>query len=100
MGLCGFGSDAYWSQFTGLKERLESQVVRLAERLRRPGVAGPILEIGNTNSRFCFPLGARGFVQSWNAQGPAHHCAVGVGHVAGTLKKAAALMELGFFQVC
>jgi len=63
-------------------------------------VAGPILEIGNTNSRFSFPPGARGFVQSWNAQGPAHHCAVGVGHVAGTLKKAAALMGLGFFQVC
>jgi L-arabinose isomerase len=63
-------------------------------------VAGPILEIGNTNSRFRFPLGARGFVQSWNSQGPAHHCAVGVGHVAGTLKKAAALMGLGFFQVC
>jgi L-arabinose isomerase len=63
-------------------------------------VAGPILEIGNTNSRFRFPPGARGFVQSWNAQGPAHHCAVGVGHVAGTLKKAAALMGIGFFQVC
>ena len=63
-------------------------------------VAGPILEIGNTNSRFHFPLGARRFVQSWNAQGPAHHCAVGVGHVAGTLKKVAALMGLGFVQVC
>jgi len=35
-----------------------------------------------------------------NTQGPEHHCAVGVGHVAGTLKKAAALMGLGFFQVC
>jgi L-arabinose isomerase len=63
-------------------------------------VAGPILEIGNTNSRFRFPLGARRFVQSWNSQGPAHHCAVGLGHMAGTLKKAAALMGLGFVQVC
>lgn len=35
-----------------------------------------------------------------NTQGPAHHYAVGVGHLAGTLKKAAALMGLGFFQVC
>jgi L-arabinose isomerase len=63
-------------------------------------VAGEILEIGNTNSRYRFPLGARGFVTAWNEQGPAHHCAVGVGHVASTLRKAAALMGIGFHQVC
>jgi L-arabinose isomerase len=63
-------------------------------------VAGPILEIGNTNSRYRFPLGARGFVNAWNAQAPAHHCAVGVGHVACTLRKSAALMGIGFHQVC
>jgi L-arabinose isomerase len=63
-------------------------------------VAGAILEIGNTNSRYRFPLGARGFVEAWNAQGPAHHCAVGVGHVAATLRKTAALMGIGFHQVC
>ncbi len=63
-------------------------------------VAGAILEIGNTNSRYRFSVGARGFVNAWNAQGPAHHCAVGVGHVAATLKKAAALMGIGFHQVC
>lgn len=63
-------------------------------------VAGAILEIGNTNSRYRFPLGARGFVEAWNAQGPAHHCAVGIGHVAPTLRKIAALIGLGFHQVC
>ncbi len=63
-------------------------------------VAGPILEIGNTNSRYRFPLGARGFVEAWNAQGPAHHCAVGVGHVASTLEKTAAIMGLGYSRVC
>lgn len=63
-------------------------------------VAGPILEIGNTNSRYRFPLGARGFVEAWNANGPAHHCAVGIGHIASTLRKTAALMDLGFGQVC
>ena len=63
-------------------------------------VAGEILEIGNTNSRYRFPLGARGFVNAWNEQGPAHHCAVGVGHVASTLRKTAALMGIGFHQVC
>jgi len=63
-------------------------------------VAGQILEIGNTNSRYRFALGARGFVNAWNAQGPAHHCAMGLGHVAATLRKAAALMGIGFHQVC
>jgi len=63
-------------------------------------VTGPILEIGNTNSRYRFPLGARGFVNAWNSQAPAHHCAVGVGHLAATLEKLAALMGLGFRRVC
>jgi L-arabinose isomerase len=63
-------------------------------------VAGEILEIGNTNSRYRFSVGARGFVNAWNAEGPAHHCAVGVGHVAETLRKTAALMGIGFWRVC
>jgi L-arabinose isomerase len=63
-------------------------------------VAGEILEIGNTNSRYRFSLGARRFVNAWNSEGPAHHCAVGVGHVAETLRKAAALMGIGFRQIC
>jgi L-arabinose isomerase len=63
-------------------------------------VAGTILTIGNTNSRYRFPLGARRFVNDWNVQGPAHHCAVGVGHMAATLHKIAALMEIGFHQIC
>ena len=63
-------------------------------------VAGEIMAIGNTNSRYRFPLGARGFVNAWNAQGAAHHCAVGVGHVSETLRKTAALMGIGFHQIC
>jgi L-arabinose isomerase len=62
-------------------------------------VAGDILEIGNTNSRYRFAIGAREFLQQWNAEGPAHHCAVGVGHLAGRLKKLADLLEIHFRQV-
>ena len=63
-------------------------------------VAGEILRIGNTNSHYRFPIGAKGFVEAWNAQGPAHHCAIGVGHVAGKLSKLARLLEIPFVQVC
>lgn len=57
-------------------------------------VPGPILEIGNTNSRYRFPAGARRFVSEWNSHGPAHHCAVGVGHIVPKLEKFAALLGL------
>lgn len=63
-------------------------------------VSGPILEIGNTNSRYRFSLGARGFVEAWNARGPAHHCAIGVGKWGAQLRKLAELMNLGFHQIC
>jgi L-arabinose isomerase len=62
--------------------------------------AGPRLEIGNTNSRFRFSLGARGFIKEWNAHGPAHHCAVGVGHRAAELEKVAALLNIKAVRVC
>jgi len=63
-------------------------------------VAGPILEIGNTNSRYRFSLGARNFMNAWNAHGPAHHCAVGIGHIAGKLRKLGALTGIECIQVC
>ncbi len=63
-------------------------------------VAGPILEIGNTNSRYRFPIGARHFMNEWNVHGPAHHCAVGVGHIAGKLKKLGALTGIESICVC
>jgi L-arabinose isomerase len=63
-------------------------------------VPGPILEIGNTNSRYRFPIGARNFVERWNEQGPAHHCAVGVGHVASKIHKLGRILGLEVVQIC
>lgn len=63
-------------------------------------VEGPILQIGNTNSRYRFPGGARHFVNRWNSHGPAHHCAVGVGHLGSRLEKFAALINMEMIKVC
>ena len=62
-------------------------------------VPGPIMEIGNTNSRYRFACGAREFVNRWNAHGPAHHCAVGVGHIAPRIEKLGALLGLEYLRV-
>jgi L-arabinose isomerase len=63
-------------------------------------VAGPILEIGNTNSRYRFSIGAAAFVAAWNAYGPAHHCAVGIGHIYPKIQKLGKLIDVETFLVC
>jgi L-arabinose isomerase len=63
-------------------------------------VAGLILEIGNTNSRYRFSIGARQFVNDWNSHGPAHHCAVGVGHIGNKIKKLGLMLGIETVCVC
>jgi L-arabinose isomerase len=63
-------------------------------------VAGPILEIGNTNSRYRFSIGAKRFMDEWSKQGPAHHCAIGVGHIADKIEKLGKLIGMKVIKIC
>ncbi|MCX6048654.1 MAG: arabinose isomerase, partial [Chloroflexi bacterium] len=62
-------------------------------------IPGPLMRIGNTNSRLKFNLPPAAFVDAWCAEAPTHHCALGIGHVADTLRKFARLKGLKFVEV-
>jgi len=63
-------------------------------------VEGPVLNIGNTNSRYRFSLGAKEFVKRWSEQGPSHHMAIGTGHVADKIEKIAKVLNIEYCKVC
>ena len=62
-------------------------------------IAGETFHIGNTNSRLEFGLGPADFLERWCAEGPTHHVALGVGHVAGDVRHVASLAGIPFVEV-
>lgn len=62
-------------------------------------IPGPILRIGNTNSRLKFGLGPIDFMNRWCEEGPTHHCALGVGHVKAEIRRLARLMRMELVEV-
>ena len=78
IGLFGIGLDTYWPQFEGLKERLKGYL-SVVEK---------------------FSIGARKFVNDWNSHGPAHHCAIGVGHISSKIEKLGKLLNMKVEKVC
>jgi L-arabinose isomerase len=63
-------------------------------------VAGPTLQIANTNSRYKFSLSAREFINRWSEAGPSHHCAIGMGHRSSEISKLAELLDIRFLRIC
>jgi len=63
-------------------------------------VPGPVLDIGNTNSRYRFSMGAKAFMNQWSKQGPAHHCVIGVGHVADKIEKLGHILHIDVKRIC
>ena len=63
-------------------------------------VPGPILEVGNTMSRYKFPVSVKQFINDWCAHGPSHHCAIGVGHIASKIEKLGHLLNMQVDRVC
>jgi L-arabinose isomerase len=81
----------------GLTQTADGRLKLLAAQ--GESLPGPILRIGNTNSRLRFPLPPAEFVNRWCMQGPTHHCALGVGHQVARISKLARLLKLELVEV-
>jgi L-arabinose isomerase len=60
-------------------------------------VPGPVLEIGNTNSRYRFSISAKRFMNEWSKQYP---CAIGVGHIAHKIEKFGQIVGIDVVKIC
>ena len=87
----------------GLTQTRDGQLKWLASR--GWSLPGPILRIGNTNSRLRFTaqpddsFDITDWMNRWVAQGPTHHVALGIGHQLPKIEKIARLLDLDFHTV-
>lgn len=77
-------------------EGIDGLILLVAEGESAPG---PTLQIGNTNSRYRFSIGAKEFINQWSKQGPAHHCAIGVGHIACKIEKLGQILNMKVVKI-
>jgi len=64
-------------------------------------IPGPILQIGNTNTRVRFgDMKPDEFGQAWTETGSTHHFALGIGHQLGKIEKLARLLGIELAVVC
>jgi L-arabinose isomerase len=57
-------------------------------------IDGTIPAIGNTATRTRFSPDVRTFVENWSREGPTHHFALGIGHIAGKIKMLAKYLDM------
>jgi len=57
-------------------------------------IPGPVLQIGNTNSRLKFASDPATFMDTWCQEAPTHHVALGIGHQATVIQHVARLLGI------
>lgn len=60
---------------------------------------GPIPPTGNTNTRCRFPPDVGTFIENWSLEGPTHHFALGVGHIAHLIEHFARCWGIEYVNV-
>lgn len=64
-------------------------------------IPGPILQMGNTNTRVRFGnMAPDEFGQAWTETGSTHHFALGIGHQLGKIEKLAKILGIELAVVC